>query len=110
MMPPVAAALMCQGETIAAFLCWILLGVETLVDNDAFLVKEHRAQYVGTLPEVWAGAGNAKQVVSVVVLNAELEILLNNVFNGDGWLDNQAARMSELCKQRLGVTFDGFIG
>ena len=105
MKPPVTAPLMCQGEAITAFLVRVLFGVETLVNDNPLFIEKYRAQDVGALAEV--GAGNTEQTMGIVELNAELEVLLNNVFDGNRRFDDDIARMGKLCEQCFRVAFDG---
>jgi hypothetical protein len=60
-----------QREAIAAFLRRVLLRVEALVDHDSGLVEENRAEDVGAALRI---ARNAKQLVGVGELEAELEV------------------------------------
>ena len=106
--PPVTAPLMCQGEAITAFLVRVFFGVETFVNNNPLFIEKYRAQDVRALTEV--GAGNAEQTMGIVELNAELEVLLHYVFDGNRRFDDDIARMGELCEQRLRIAFDGLFG
>ena len=93
MEPPVSASLVAERKAKSAFHRRVFLGIEALVDHDALVVKENRAENVGTLAPVKAGARNAEQPMGVVELNAELEVLLNNVLDGNGRFDNEATRL-----------------
>src|ERR1700731_5176047 len=88
MQAPMPAALVGERETIAAFLRWVLLWIEALVDHDAPIVEENCSKDVG----IEARTRHAEQLVGVVELDAELEVLLNNVFDGDRRRDDDAAR------------------
>jgi hypothetical protein len=76
---PMSTALMGHRVKGAALLRRILLGVEAFVDHDPGLVEEHRAENVG----VEVGTRHTEQAVGVVEFDAELEVLLDDIFDGD---------------------------
>src|SRR5688572_5302060 len=72
---------------IAAFPRRVLLRIEALVDHDTTIIEENRAEDVG----IAARARHVEQLVGVVELDAKLQILLDDVIDGDRRLDNDAA-------------------
>src|ERR1700737_1049957 len=79
MQTPMPTSLVGERETVAAFLRRVFLWIEALVDHDAPIVEENCSKDVG----IEARTRHAEQLVGVVELDAELEVLLDDVFNGD---------------------------
>jgi hypothetical protein len=105
MQSPMSTALMRKREAIATFLRRFLLRVESLVDHDASVVKENGAKDIG----VGARARHAEQFVGVIELDAKLEVLLDDVIDGDRGLD-RAADARILIQQCRGVALDCLLG
>ena len=103
-----ADCFMGQRETIAAFHQRVLLRIEALVDHDPGLVEEHRAEDVGV--QIEAGARHAEQAVSVVELDAELKVFLDDILDRDRWLDSDATRLRVFGQQRRRIALDHLLG
>ncbi|MER8809561.1 hypothetical protein [Mesorhizobium australicum] len=82
--------------------------VEAFVDHDPLLVKEDRAENIGI--EADARTRHAEQPVRVVELNADLQVLLDDVVDRDRRFDRDAARMGIFSKKRLRVFFNCLVG
>jgi hypothetical protein len=102
--PPMAAPLVRQREAITAFLRRVLLGVETLIDDDATVIEPNHPEDVGIKTE--AGARHAEQLVHVVELDAKLQMLLDDVFDGDRRRNHDVARPRIISQQRCRITLD----
>jgi hypothetical protein len=101
-----SATLMGHSIEVAALLRRVLRGVEAFIDHDPGLVEEHRAEDVG----VEAGPRHTEQAVGVVELDAELEVLLDDIFDGDRRGDGNASRLRLFGQQRRRVALDLFFG
>ena len=108
MQSPVSAALMREREAITAFLRRVLLRVEALVDHDAPIIEENRAEDVGI--ETEAGTRHAEQLVGIVELEAELEVLLDDVLDRDRRLHYDTTRLRIFGKQYRGIALDRLVG
>ena len=89
MQPPVSPALMPERKAIAAFLLRVLFRIEALVDHDAPISDEDRAEDIGIGSRAW----HAEQFVGVIELDAELQVLLDDVFDRDRGCNREAARV-----------------
>ena len=101
-----AATLVRNGKTIAAFLRWIFIGIKALIDKDTS-VALNCAEDVSIAVQ---RPGNIVPNVHIIELNAQLEVLLENIFDGDGGLDDHIARMGKPSEQRLRIAFYGLFG
>ena len=88
-MKPPMADLMRRRVTIAPLLCGIGVGIEAFVDDDPLFVKEDRAEDIGF--EADARTRHAEQPVRVVELDAELQVLLDDVVDRDRRFDLRPA-------------------
>ena len=79
MQTPMTTTLMGKRETVAAFLHRVFLWIEALVDHDAPISDEDRAEDIGIGSRAW----HAEQFVGVIELDAELQVLLDDVFDRD---------------------------
>jgi hypothetical protein len=77
-----------ERETIAAFDPRGFFWVQALVEHDSGLVEKHCPKDIGATLGI---ARNAKQPVGVVELDAELEVLLDDIFDGDWRRDGYAS-------------------
>ena len=105
MQPPMTAAFMRKGETIAPFHRGALLGIEAFVDDDSAGVEPNCAEYVRVQSN--PAARNIEQAVQIVELDAKLEVLLDDVLDWDRRLHLDAPGMGVLGEQGLGIAFDG---
>jgi hypothetical protein len=80
MQTPMPAAFMGQCKTVTAFLRRVLLRVEALVDHDPALIEEDRTKNVGVALGI---TRNTEQLVRVVEVDAELEVLLDDILDGN---------------------------
>ena len=92
MQSPMAATLVRDGKTITAFLRWILIGIKALIDENTSVAVNCPEDVSISVQR----SGNIVPSVHIIKLDAELEVLLDNVFDGNGCLDDHIARMGKL--------------
>ncbi len=83
-------------------------GIEAFVDHDPLLLEEDGAEDIGIEPD--ARTRHAEQPVRVVELDADLQVLLDDVVDRDGRFDRDAARVGIFGQERLRVLFDRLVG
>jgi len=93
---------------IAPFLSRVGVGIEAFVDHDPLLLEEDGAEDVGIEPN--ARTRHAEQPMRVVKLDADLQVLLDDVVYRDGRLDREAARMGIFGQEHLRVLLDRLVG
>jgi hypothetical protein len=107
MQAPVAY-LVRRRVAIAPFLDRVGVGIEAFVDHDPLLLEEDGAEDIGIEPD--AGTRHTEQPVRVVELDADLQVLLDDIVDRDGRFDRDATRMSIFGQERPRVLFDGLVG
>ncbi len=102
-----SAAFVGERETIASFLGRIGIGIEALVDHDPLLVEVDGAENIGIEPD--ARTRNAEALVHVVELDADLQMLFDDIVDRNWCFDRDAARMGIFGQERLRVLFDRLV-
>jgi hypothetical protein len=80
---PVPAPFKREREAVAPFDPWMLLRIKAFVDDDFAALQPDRAEYV-LLATKEATARNPQQAVQVIELDPKLEVLFDDVLDGDG--------------------------
>lgn len=91
-----------ERETVAAVLRRVFFWIKALVDHDAPVVEENCSKDVG----IEARARHAEQLARVVESDAELEVLLDDAFDGDRRRNDDATRVRVFGQQRRRVGLD----
>ena len=97
-----------QSETIPAFHRRIFFWIEAFVDHDPGLVEEDRAEDVRV--EARTRTRNAEAAVGIVELDSELQVFLDDIFDGNRRCDHNAARLLIFGQQRRCIALDLFLG
>jgi hypothetical protein len=103
MKAPVPTALVRQRKAKSAFLERVLLRVKALIDYDAMFIEVDRAENVRI---AFGIARNSEHSMGVVELDAELQMLFDDILNGDGRFNDNTSRLGKLSQQRSCVTLD----
>jgi hypothetical protein len=102
-MKAVPTALMRQRKAKSAFLERVLLRVKALIDYDAMFIEVDRAENVRI---AFGIARNSEHSMGVVELDAELQMLFDDILDGDGRFNDNTSRLGKLSQQRSCVTLD----
>ena len=97
-----------QRKPVAAFFGGVFFRIKAYIDNDPRLVKKHCAEDVRLHAK--AGTWDAKQTVGVIKFNAELEVFLNDILDGDRRHDGRAYLSTIFSQQRRRIALDRLIG
>jgi hypothetical protein len=107
-MKPPASGLVRERVAISALFRRVCVRVKAFVDHDPLLIEEHRPDNLRI--ETKARTWNAEKPTQVVELDAKLEVLFDNVVNGNRRLDCKLPRMRILGDERFRILLDRLIG
>ena len=97
------------GCTVAPLACRVGLGIEAFVDHDPLRLRADRAE------DIWVETrcpmrGTPNSRCRVVELDADLQVLLDDVLDRDGRFIPTPRAWAYSRKQRLRIPFDRIVG